>query len=98
MDKQYAGVAGQEKRRAPQLETSSERKELAQLVMRRRGNQVEPGKRREEERGSSVKCKEFVSHLRTEAKIRSFAGFLIRPVCDDKELDLGNIFNEILNH
>ena len=63
-----------------------------------RGNQVEPGKRREEERGNSVKCKEFVSHLRTEAKIRSFAGFLIRPVCDYKELDLGNIFNEILNH
>lgn len=82
MDKQYADVAGQEKRRAPQLETSSERKELAQLVMRRRGSQVEPGKRRAEERGSSVKCKEFVSHLRTEAKRMSFAGFLIRPVCD----------------
>ena len=56
------------------------------------------GKRREEKRGSSVTCKGFVSHLRTEAKIRSFAGFLIRPVCDYKELDLGNIFNEILNH
>ena len=64
----------------------------------RRGSQDEPGKRREEERGSSVGCKEFESHLRTEAKIRSFAGFLIRPVCDYKELDLGNIFNEILNH
>ena len=98
MDEQCTDVAGQEKRRAPQLETSSERKELAQLVMRRRGNQVEPGKRREEKRGSSVTCKGFVSHLRTEAKIRSFAGFLIRPVCDYKELDLGNIFNEILNH
>ena len=89
MDEQCTDVAGQEKRRAPQMETSSER---------RRGNQIEPGKRREEKRGSSVTCKGFVSHLRTEAKIRSFAGFLIRPVCDYKELDLGNIFNEILNH
>ena len=38
MDEQYADVAGQEKRRAPHLETSSERKELTQLVNEGRGS------------------------------------------------------------
>lgn len=53
MDEQYAGVAGQEKRRAPQLETSSERKELAQLVMRR-GEEIKSNLAREEKKNEEI--------------------------------------------